>query len=166
MISSLSSWILSIAGIVMLSTIVELILPAGVMNKYIKGIFAFIIMLVILSPIPKLLNQDIDISKFFESETIKVDEEYIYQINLDKINKLQNDIKNDISSYGYKNVEVYITCDILDNTFMTKFVTIDLTRLVISENAEHTNILKIKQQITKLVQKHLDIGEDNIYYEE
>lgn len=166
MISSLSSWILSIAGIVMLSTIVELILPAGAMNKYIKGIFAFIIMLVILSPIPKLLNQDIDISKFFESETIKVDEEYIYQINLDKINKLQNDIKNEISSYGYKNVEVYITCDILDNTFMTKFVTIDLTRLVISENAEHTNILKIKQQITKLVQKHLDIGEDNIYYEE
>ena len=41
MVSTLSAWILSIAGIVLLSVLVELILPAGSMSKYIKGIFAF-----------------------------------------------------------------------------------------------------------------------------
>ncbi len=166
MISSLSSWILSIAGIVLISTLVELILPIGAMNKYIKGIFAFIITLVILTPLPKLLNQKIDISSFFESENIKVDKDYIYQLNLDKINKLQNDTKQEISSNGYNNVEVYISCDIFDNVFQIKFVTIDLTKLVITSNAEHTHILKIKQQITEIVKKHLNIGEDDIYYEE
>lgn len=166
MISTLSSWILSIAGIILLASLVELMLPIGAMNKYIKGIFAFIITLVILTPLPKLINQQIDISSFFESENIKIDTDYIYQLNLDKINSLQNDIKTEISNNGYKNVEVYISCDIFDNVFQIKFATIDLTRLVITSNAEHTNIMKIKQQITEIVKKHLNIGEDDIYYEE
>mgnify|MGYP005805768403 FL=1 len=61
MTSTLSAWILSIAGVVLLSVLVELILPSGSMSKYIKGIFVFIIMFVILSPVPTLLNQNIDI---------------------------------------------------------------------------------------------------------
>lgn len=166
MISTLSSWILSIAGIVLLSVIIELILPNGAMNKYIKSIFGFIIMLVILTPIPKLLNQNIDISSFFQSDTIKVDKDYLEQINFDKLCSIQKDIEQDISTYGYKNVKVYISSDIFDNSFTIKSVTIDLTKLVITENAEHTNIVKIKQHITSIIKQHLDIGEDEIYYEE
>ena len=166
MISTLSSWILSIAGIVLLSVIIELILPNGAMNKYIKSIFGFIIMLVILTPIPKLLNQNIDISSFFQSDTIKVDKDYLEQINFDKLCSIQNDIEQDISTYGYKNVKVYISSDIFDNSFTIKSVTIDLSKLVITENAEHTNIVKIKQHITSIIKQHLDIGEDEIYYEE
>ena len=149
-----------------MSVIIELILPNGAMNKYIKSIFGFIIMLVILTPIPKLLNQNIDISSFFQSDIIKVDKDYLKQINFDKLCSIQNDIEQDISTYGYKNVKVYISSDIFDNSFTIKSVTIDLTKLVITENAEHTNIVKIKQHITSIIKQHLDIGEDEIYYEE
>lgn len=165
MTSTLSAWILSIAGVVLLSVLVELILPAGSMNKYIKGIFAFIIMFVILSPIPKLLNQNIDISSWFDSQTIKVDEDYLQQLNYDKMIKLQSDIESEISSYGYNNVNIYISSDIFDNTFSVKSVTVDLTELVITENAEHINIVKIKQHITEIIKSHINIGEDEIFYE-
>ena len=165
MVSTLSAWILSIAGIVLLSVLVELILPAGSMSKYIKGIFAFLIMFVILSPIPKLLNQNIDISSWFESQTIKVDEDYLEELNYDKMLKLQSELQSEISSFGYQNVEVYISCNIFDNTFSVKSVSVDLTKLVITENAEHTNIVKIKQHISQIIKNHINIGEDEIFYE-
>lgn len=164
--STLSAWVLSIAGVVLLSVLVELILPSGAMNKYIKGIFAFIIMLVILTPIPKLLNQNIDISNFFNSDVIQPDEDYIEQINFDKLSALQTEIEKEIENEGYQNVKVYISSNIFDNTFQIRSATIDLTNLVITANAEHTNIVRIKQQITGIVKNHLSIGEDYIFYEE
>lgn len=164
--STLSAWVLSIAGVVLLSVLVELILPSGAMNKYIKGIFAFIIMLVILTPIPKLLNQNIDISNFFNSDVIQPDEDYIEQINLDKLSALQTEIEKEIENEGYQNVKVYISSNIFDNTFQIRSATIDLTNLVITANAERTNIVRIKQQITGIVKNHLSIGEDYIFYEE
>ena len=164
--STLSAWVLSIAGVVLLSVLVELILPSGVMNKYIKGIFAFIIMLVILTPIPKLLNQHINISNFFNSEIIKPDEDYLEQINLDKLSTLQTEIENEIKQKGYKSVKVYISSNIFDNSFKIKNATVDISNLVITSNAEHTNILKIKQQITEIVKNNFPLGEDHIFYEE
>ncbi len=164
--STLSTWILSIAGIVLLSVLVELILPAKTMNGYIKGIFAFIIMLVILTPVPKLLNQKIDISNFFNSDTIKPNDDYIEQINLGKLTTLQKEIEEEIEKMGYKNVRAYISSNIFDNSFQVESVTIDLTNLVITANAEHTNIIRIKQQITEIVKQHLSLGEDYIFYEE
>ena len=63
-------------------------------------------------------------------------------------------------------MKVYISSNIFDNTFQIRSATIDLTNLVITANAEHTNIVRIKQQITGIVKNHLSIGEDYIFYEE
>ena len=48
MIDGISNWILSIAGIICLSVIVELIMPEGQLNRYIKGVFSFIVVFVIV----------------------------------------------------------------------------------------------------------------------
>ena len=96
MFESISTWIVSIAGIVCLSVLVELLLPEGQMNRYIKGIFSFIIVFVIISPLPKLLNQDIDISNVFNFEqSFEIDEDYLYQLNLDKLNRLKETIEKE-----------------------------------------------------------------------
>ena len=77
MIGELSNWILSIAGIICLSVVVELILPDGQMNRYIKGIFSFIVVLVILLPIPKLLNKNFNISDILDGSGIEADQDYL-----------------------------------------------------------------------------------------
>lgn len=165
MIGELSNWILSIAGIICLSVVVELILPDGQMNRYIKGIFSFIVVLVILLPIPKLLNKNFNISDILDGSGIEVDQDYLYQLNLDKINLVKEQVEEEISKHGYQNVKVYINCDIFDNAMQFKSITVDLTSLVITENAEHKDITKIKKDITNIIKNHVDIDEEAILYD-
>lgn len=166
MLTELSSWIMSIAGIICISVIVELILPEGQMNRYIKGIFSFIVLLVIIMPIPKLVGTNINFDKIFSSESnIEVDEDYLYQLNLDKLNKLKGEIEEKVYSHGYRNVSIYINCNIFENQMKFKSITVDLTSLVISENAEHKDIAKIKKDITKIILSFVEIDEEEILYD-
>ena len=166
MLSDISSWIMSIAGIICISVIVELILPEGQMNRYIKAIFSFIVILVIILPIPKLLNSNIDFSNIFGYDNnLNVDEDYLYQLNLDKVNSYKEDIEKEIESHGYKNVSIYINCDIFENKMEFKSITVDLTSLVITENAEHKDITKIKQDITKIILSFIQLDEEEILYD-
>ena len=166
MFSNVSSWILSIAGIICLSVVVELILPEGQMNKYIKGIMSFVVTLIVILPLPKILSSQQDYSNILGfDETIVVDEDYLYQLNLNKINSLQNDIEKDINSQGYKHVSVYISCDIFQSKLSFSSITVDISNLVISENAEHKDISKIKKDITKTIQKYVNLEEEAILYD-
>lgn len=165
MLSELSNWILSIAGIICVSVIVELILPDGQMNRYIKGIFSFIIILVVIMPIPKLLNRDLDFSNIFDNSGYEIDSDYLYQVNLDKMNSVKNEIEKQIEKRGYLNVVVSINCDIFDNSMQYKSIFVDLSNLVISGQAEHNNISKIKKDISSIIMAIIDIDEEAILYD-
>ncbi len=166
MFTSISAWIMSITGVICLSVLVELILPNGQMHKYIKGIFSFIILLVIISPIPKLLKKDFDYSNMFGYNEIQVQEEYLYQINLDKVSAMQENINNDILSYGYMNVDARIDSDIFASTISIKAVYVDLSLLSISENAVHKNIIDIKKDMLKIVTTHINIENERVVFNE
>lgn len=165
MLCELSNWILSIAGIICVSVIVELILPDGQMNRYIKGIFSFIIILVVIMPIPKLLNRDFDFSNIFDNSGYEIDSDYLYQVNLDKMNSVKNEIEKQIEKRGYLNVVVSINCDIFDNSMQYKSIFVDLSDLVISGQAEHNNISKIKKDISSIIMAIIDIDEEAILYD-
>lgn len=166
MLAEISKWILSIAGIICTSVLIELVLPDGQMNKYIKGILSFIIVLVIIVPIPKLLNSDHDYSNIFNFENnIEVDEDYLYQLNLDKLNAIKGEIEENVKNRGYNNVEIYISADIFESQMSYKSINVDLSRLVISENAEHNDITKIKKDISSIIKSYVQIEEENIFYE-
>ena len=165
MLSELSNWILSIAGIICVSVIVELILPDGQMNRYIKGIFSFIIILIVIMPIPKLLNRDFDFSNIFDNSGYEINSDYLYQVNLDKMNSVKNEIEKQIEKRGYLNVVVSINCDIFDNSMQYKSIFVDLSDLVISGQAEHNNISKIKKDISSIIMAIIDIDEEAILYD-
>ena len=111
MISSISAWVLSIACIICLSVLVELILPSGQMNKYIKGIFSFFVLFVIISPIPKLLNLNINGDSFLDYGFVQVDEDYIAQLNMDKLTSLTKSAEDAITELGYENSVVSLEAD-------------------------------------------------------
>ena len=165
MLCELSNWILSIAGIICVSVIVELILPDGQMNRYIKGIFSFIIILVVIMPIPKLLNRDFNFSNIFDNSGYEINSDYLYQFNLDKMNSVKNEIEKQIEKRGYLNVVVSINCDIFDNSMQYKSIFVDLSDLVISGQAEHNNISKIKKDISSIIMAIIDIDEEAILYD-
>ncbi len=166
MFSTLSGWIISIAGIICVSVVVELILPSGQMNKYIKGIFSFIIILVIILPIPKLLKSKLDMSDILDYGQIEVDENYLYQVNLNKLTFLKEEVEGEAEKMGYTNIVVSINADILSSAFEIKSVYVDLSQIGISKDAPHRNITEIRKDISGLVVKIIKIEEEKVYFNE
>lgn len=165
MISSISAWVLSIACIICLSVLVELILPSGQMNKYIKGIFSFFVLFVIISPIPKLLNLNINGDSFLDYGFVQVDEDYIAQLNMDKLTALTESTESAIAARGYENSIVSLEADIFSTSFKVKSATIDLSRLVITSSAKHKDIVSIREEITMFISTLLSLEKEEVYFE-
>ena len=56
----MSGYILSILGIVIAGVVIDVILPAGTINKYIKSIFSIFVVAVIISPVVKFISNKHD----------------------------------------------------------------------------------------------------------
>ncbi|HIV01692.1 MAG TPA: stage III sporulation protein AF [Candidatus Caccopulliclostridium gallistercoris] len=148
----MTAWILSIAGVTILSVVVDLILPSGQTAKYIKNIFAFVMILVIISPLPALIKGNFNVNDIFESEEIVLQEDYIYQVNRDKLTALEEEITSSLEEKGIKNVVVTINADIFQIEMKILEVNVDLSDLVIDENSGHIDIEKaITEVVNRLV---------------
>ena len=148
----MTAWILSIAGVTILSVVVDLILPSGQTAKYIKNIFAFVMILVIISPLPALIKGNFNVNDIFESEEIVLQEDYIYQVNRDKLTALEKEITSSLEEKGIKNVVVTINADIFQIEMKILEVNVDLSDLVIDENSGHIDIEKaITEVVDRLV---------------
>ena len=148
----MTAWILSIAGVTILSVVVDLILPSGQTAKYIKNIFAFVMILVIISPLPALIKGNFNVNDIFESEEIVLQKDYIYQVNRDKLTALEEEITSSLEEKGIKNVVVTINADIFQIEMKILEVNVDLSDLVIDENSGHIDIEKaITEVVDRLV---------------
>ncbi len=161
--SGISSWILSIAGIICISVIVEIIMPEGQMNKYIKGVLSFIIIFVIVSPLPNLLNQK-SINITTNIDQIQVQQDFLDKYNIACKDAIEKDLINEIKTLGYEGINIEISYGFDgENCYFDK-VFVELKGLVISENSTHKDIVEIKEEITSVVVKKLN--EVEVYFEE
>lgn len=60
MLGGIAQWIMGICGVAVLGVLLDIILPEGKMQKYIRSVFALAMTLVILTPLPSLLNSVYD----------------------------------------------------------------------------------------------------------
>jgi len=149
-VSTISSWLLSIAGIVDLSVLTEFVLPDGQINKYVKVVFSFIVLLVIILPIPKLLKSDFNLSQFM-GEEVGLQEDYLEQINLNKVTALTEEINSKIVGSGLKNVEVAINSNIFAEKLEIYGISVDLREMIYAENFENKNISSAKEKIIQII---------------
>ena len=155
--SFVSSWILSIVGVVVVGVIIDLIMSDGQMSKYIKGIVAIVTVLVIVLPLPKLANQEIS---FDFNTNIAIDSELIYTINENKVEQLNDILEKKLDENGYGNIEVSINADLYSYDLKIEKVFVDLSQAVINE--EITNIDKYTTDIKSIVKEVLKVEEDDI----
>lgn len=161
--SEVSTWILSVAGIICVSVLIEFIMPEGQMNKYIKSIFSFVIILVIILPLPKLFKKQNSIS-VFDYDGITLQSDYLYELNLTKLSSITKTIEKDIKELGYNDVSLSISADIFDEKIDYRGIYVNLNNLVISNDFEHKNITEIKEDITQVIGKYINDGE--VFFEE
>lgn len=110
MINAMSTWAKSIILAVIVSTIIQMILPEGNNKKYIKTVIGLYILFTIISPIISKIsggNSTIDVSKYenyFNVESTTTASANVIDKNLDNTytSSIKADIKNRMKQKGYK----------------------------------------------------------------
>lgn len=70
----MKTYVLAIAGAVLISAVVTVIAPNGKMGKFVKGTMKLLILVVMISPIVKMVGER---SFLFEQTTVQADEQYL-----------------------------------------------------------------------------------------
>lgn len=143
MILAIKNWCEGIIIAIIISTIVELLLPNGNNKKYVKVVSGIYIMFVILNPILEMLKYDINFENMFNfGETQQVTQTMSQDIKDIYVVGIKESIKQDIEKLGY-NVE---TLEILlDSNY---------------ENIEKIELkVELKEDKVKAVEK-VEIGKD------
>lgn len=160
---SISGWILSIASICVISVLIDLFLPQGQIASHIKTVFNFVIVLVVISPLPNLIKTEIDSSIIFSEQEIELQEEYIYQLNRDKLTMLECSIEKALEDENLLNVDISISANIFTIQMIIETVYVDLSNLIIENNDKHINI---KNEVVNVVTSFIKINKEDIVFSE
>mgnify|MGYP002573828538 FL=1 len=141
---NLSAWGLSIVGIVVLTLMVDIIIPEGKTGKYIKGVFAMLTVFVIAMPLPKIFNSEFDLEEFLQQNTsASADYDVLENIYYMRLERLEQKIITSAESEGIKNMEVKINA-LNNNSFVEiQSIEINLKNVVIEEKNPNINIVDI-----------------------
>ena len=143
MILAIKNWCEGIIIAIIISIIVELLLPNGNNKKYVKVVSGIYIMFVILNPILEMLKYDINFENMFNfGETQQVTQTMSQDIKDIYVVGIKESIKQDIEKLGY-NVE---TLEILLDSNYKKIKKIELK-------------VELKEDKVKAVEK-VEIGKD------
>lgn len=157
MINEISNAASTIVAAVILITIIEMMLPTGNMKKYVKFFGGLVLMLVIVSPMINMLNNDINIEKLIEENQIQVanieyefNEEHIYNSYNEN---LKMDIIKRLEENGYKVLKIEIVTD--KNTYEPK----ELELLIEHDDGEVQPIIidVFKQAVVELSSYDKDV---------
>ena len=136
----MSGYLISIIGVVMLGVLVDLVLPSGQMNKFVKSMFGIFTILIIISPVPKLINSNFDFSSlFYNQASIEIDKDFLEVTNKKIVEQLEKSIESSCEKSGYSHVKCEIESILVENKLVIEKVKINLDKLVISQNVVHIN---------------------------
>ena len=141
----MSSWILSIVGIVFLGTLIEIVYPNGKTSAFCKGIFSIFAVAVMITPILKIKNIDLN--------TNYIDETLVSNINTSKENYYKLKIEQALTDKNIKGVIVEIEGKNEENEFVIENIFVDTTDLVLTENLTNINKYEV------IIQRVLEIVE-------
>ena len=156
---NLSSWVLTIVGMVVLSVIGDIILPQGKIAKTVKGVFAFITVLVIASPLPELFNGSFEVFSSLTDETHAFDEQISQTIYQMRVEQACNQIETTLGYRGVDNPEITIISENKDTFLAIEKIIINLDNAVIKE--VDGNIIKT-ETIRQVVAESVGVAEEKV----
>ena len=151
-------------GVVFLGVLVDVIMPDGEMNKYVKGMFSLIALCVFLSPVQKIFNKDFSFDGLvYDSSAIQIDDDFVEATNKQIKQQLERSLEAKLCDAGFDNTKVEILCDLSNNKLQIKKVIVDISKMVINANMAHINkYTEIKGVITK----NLNVEESDVVINE
>lgn len=140
MASGIINWILSIVGVVLIGVLVDIILPSGQIQKYIKSVFSIFVVFVMIYPVTNIDINNLDFNKFLYNQTsVELNENYIKNYNNEYKKSLENLITTQLENKGFKGVDVEISYNLSSLKFEIEKVQLNTKNLVINTNSPHIN---------------------------
>ena len=133
----MQAYILSIAGIVLISAVVSMIAPSGKMGKFVRGTTKLMILLVMLSPLISWLGGKTELS--LSSSAIDTDEKYLERC----ISLMEEGDAREISAYllSEYGVTAEIATERSPDAFRLQKITVNVMDFGIIGQDGHINIL-------------------------
>lgn len=146
----MKEYILSIASLIILITVLGLILPSGKTGRIIKSVCSVLILISIITPVLKLKNGEIDLETVFYEKEIKADESYLYKTAQMKVDYLKQNCIKILENTGIFSPEIDIEFNVNDNYGLElKNVKINIKNAVINSQKEHIDIIEeIKNEVS------------------
>ena len=157
--SAVGAWILSILGIVVIGAVIDLVLPSGRMNKYVKSIFSAVTILVIILPLPNLVKNGCGADGFIFDKDIELNENYLQYAENIKKNSLIKGLKAALKNDGIEIGEIEISGNFSTAAPEISSVKINLSQVVIAEHYAHINKYEL---IQKKVTEYLSVDKDAV----
>ena len=150
--NSLATWVLSILGIVLVGTLVDLLLTKSRLKSVIRSVFATITVLVVVTPLPKLVS-----TGSFDLDADITDGEFLTYASDLKIGVLERAVERALAAQGIEaTVEIEGTAD---TDIAIERVTINLSADGIQDENEHINKY---DSVRRLAADYLNVEEDRI----
>ena len=164
MILKIKDWCEGIIVAVIISIIIEMIVPDGNNKKYIKVIIGVYIMFVSLSPLLEFLKYDFKLDDLFNLDTVEVVQTDDSNIKDIYISGIENSLKCEIENLGYKVKDVQIFTDINYENIEKIELKIDgkigeINPIVIGENDKENY-----NDIIELIEKNYLVNSENIIF--
>lgn len=148
----MSGYILTILGIVLAGILIDIIVPTGKINKYIKSIFAIFVVAVILMPIVKFIAKSDEITINYTDYEIEQNlMDYIFS---SRVTAYENEIIEVLENNGLSNIDIKINYSINSNELSLNSCEVNLKNMTSSNIEMHNNryefIAETIKEITNL----------------
>ena len=154
----MNAWLIGIVGIVVLGVGIELLLSDSPMSKFVRSIYAFFVLFVIVQPLPGLIrgltNMDFG--------TVEVNHELAARINDQTAQALGTSAQGHLHTAGFQNVLVVVEHSRASTNFVIIKVHINASNVNITGAARDSR--NVRASITHIVTAVLRVDEDIINY--
>jgi len=148
------SWLLSILGIAVIGTIVELVLPTHRISKFIKSVFRTMVVLVIILPLPGLFRNGFNFTgagSIFDTN-VNLDENFLNFMDNIRMRNLSAGVQKQLMEEGISGVQIDITGKWVNNNVEITLVTVNSSNIVIADNLMNININEhIRTRVAELL---------------
>lgn len=143
-----------------MTVLIDLILPEGKINKYLKSIMSIVVIAVIISPVAKFVRADFDFGNYFDDISYQVDQVVLDNITALSKQSYQLELEEELAKQGFPDVHIEIVTSEQDGVQVIKYIYVDLCDFGISQNESHIDYYtQIRESLKNLVD---NIGEDRI----
>ena len=154
-------YILSVLGIIVAGVFIDIIIPSGTINKYIKSIYSIFVVAVLVSPIIKIMTKTKDFTVKYQD--YEINENLLNYIYEKQVSSHETSIENILHEEGFQNVDIILNFSIDNDKLQYNSCSINLKNLVISADKQHINKYEF---IKNVVKENTDLTYEEILIDE